>query len=180
SCRGSRGRSPSRCPRRRRRARASRRARRQPRRAWQPAPSPVQRPAPAGQSWPRPLYPPRRHRKPPAGRVAGGHCWPPAPYDPHGQVSLHAAQASDNVPARYDPVRLRRPTTPLTGRGGPVGLGVHLSVTTAVPATEVTSVAEAAPAAVVTTAPTGLRRPLRPLADGSRPPTPRGQLAPFF
>src|SRR6516165_1885556 len=37
--------------------RASRRARRQPRRAWQPAPSPVQRPVPEGQSWSRPTSP---------------------------------------------------------------------------------------------------------------------------
>jgi hypothetical protein len=41
------------------------------------------------------------------------------------------------------------------------------------------SVAEAAPATVITTAPTYLRRPLRRLADGSRPPTPRGSLPPF-
>src|SRR5262245_25016378 len=58
---------------------------------------------------------------------------------------MQAAQASNNVPARYDPVRLRRPTTPLTGRGHPIGLG-DLSVTAAEPATEVTSVAAGAPA----------------------------------
>jgi len=92
---------------------------------------------------------------------------------------MHAAQASDNVPARYDPARFHRPTTPLTGRGGPIGLGVHLGVTAAVPAAEVTSVAAVAPARAVTTPPTDLHHSLRRLADGSRPPTPRGSLPPF-
>ena len=87
---------------------------------------------------------------------------------------MQAAQASNNVPARYDPVRLRRPTTPLTGHGCPIGLGVHLSVTTAEPATEMSSVAAVAPARVVTTPPTYLHHSLRRLADGSRPPTPEG------
>ncbi len=41
------------------------------------------------------------------------------------------------------------------------------------------SVAEAAPARAIATLPTYLRRPLRRLADGSRPPTPRGSLHPF-
>jgi hypothetical protein len=59
---------------------------------------------------------------------------------------MQAAQASNNVPARYDPARLRRPTTPLTGRGRPMGLGVHLSVTAAEPAPEMTAVVAAAPA----------------------------------
>src|SRR5262249_10842431 len=68
---------------------------------------------------------------------------------------------------------------PLRDAVAPLVLGVHRGVTAAVPATEVTSVAEAAPAAAVTTAPTVLRRPLRRLADGSRPPTPRGILPPF-
>src|SRR5215204_5321358 len=49
---------------------------------------------------------------------------------------MHAAQALNDVPARYDPARLRRPTTPLPGRGCPLGLGAHLSITEAVPATE--------------------------------------------
>src|SRR5262245_55358242 len=64
---------------------------------------------------------------------------------------MHAAQALNDVPTRYDPARLRRPTTPLTGRGCPIGLGVRLSVPQAVPATEMTSVAGAAPARVVAT-----------------------------
>ena len=92
---------------------------------------------------------------------------------------MQAAQASNNAPARYDPVRLHRPTTPLPGHGCPNGLGVNLSVTTAVPATEMTSVAAVAPAKVVATLPTVLHHSLRRLADGSRPPTPEGSLAPF-
>src|SRR5262249_9571459 len=66
-----------------------------------------------------------------------------------------------------------------TGRGCLIGLEVSLSVTAAVPATEMTSVAEAAPATALTAAPTYLRRPLRRLADGSRPPTPQGSLPAF-
>ena len=41
------------------------------------------------------------------------------------------------------------------------------------------SVAEAAPARIVTIPPTFLHCPLRRLADGSRPPTPRGSPPPF-
>jgi len=92
---------------------------------------------------------------------------------------MQAAQASNNVPARYDPARLRRPTTPLPGRGRPIGLGADLSVTAAVPATEMSSVAAVAPARAVTTPPTFLHHSLRRLADGSRPPTPEGSLPPF-
>jgi hypothetical protein len=92
---------------------------------------------------------------------------------------MHAAQAWNNVPARYDQARLRRPTTPLTGRGCLIGLEVNLGVTTAVPATEMTSMAEAAPAKVLTTSPTVLRRLLRRFADDSRPSTPEGSLPPF-
>src|SRR5262249_5033253 len=92
---------------------------------------------------------------------------------------MHAAQASDNVPARYDRARLRRPTTPLPRRGRPIGLGADLSVTAAEPATEMTSVAAVAPARAVTTPPTYLQHCLRRLADGSRPPTPEGSLPPF-
>src|SRR5262249_44387679 len=92
---------------------------------------------------------------------------------------MHTAQASINVPARYDPARLRRPTTPLTGRGRPIGLGDDLSVTAAVPATEMSSVAAVAPARVITAPPPVLHHSLRRLADGSRPPTPEGSLPPF-
>ena len=92
---------------------------------------------------------------------------------------MQATQASNDVPARHDPARLRRPTTPLTGRGHPIGLGADLSVTTAEPATEVIPVAAGAPARVVTTPPTDLLPSLRRLADGSRPPTPEGSLLPF-
>jgi len=59
---------------------------------------------------------------------------------------------------------------------GPIGLGVHLGVTTTVPTTEV---AEAAPARIVTIPPTVLHCPLRRLADGSRPLTLRGSRLAF-
>jgi hypothetical protein len=95
------------------------------------------------------------------------------------KLSPHTAQASGNVPARYDPARLRRPTTPLTERGSPLGLGANLSVTAAEPATELTTVAAVAPATALATAPTVLHHSLRRLADGSRPPTPEGSLPPF-
>ena len=49
---------------------------------------------------------------------------------------MHPAQASNNASAGSDRVRLRRPTTPLTRRGRPIGLGVNLDGTTAEPATE--------------------------------------------
>jgi hypothetical protein len=92
---------------------------------------------------------------------------------------MQAAQASNNVPARYDPAWLRHPTTPLAGRGCPIGLGVNLSVTEAGPATEMISVAAVAPAKVVATSPTVLHHSLRRLADGSRPPTPEGSQPAF-
>jgi hypothetical protein len=92
---------------------------------------------------------------------------------------MHAAQASDNVPARYDRARLRRPTTPLPGRGRPIGLEADLSVTAAEPATEMPSVAAGAPARAVAILPTYLHHCLRRLADGSRPPTPEGSLPSF-
>jgi len=67
----------------------------------------------------------------------------------------------------------------MTGRGGPIGLGVHLSVTAAGPATDMTSVAAVAPAKVIATSPTVLRHSPRRLTDGSRPPTPEGSQPPF-
>ena len=81
-------------------------------------------------------------------------------------LSMHTAQASDNAPFSKHAV-------------GPIGLGVHLSVTAAVPATEMSSVAAGAPARVITTPPTYLHPSLRRLADGSRPPTPEGSRPPF-
>ena len=69
--------------------------------------------------------------------------------------------------------------TPSGGRGCPIGLGVNLNVTETEPATEMTSVAGTAPAGVLATPPTYLRRPLRRFADGSRPPTPEGSLHGF-
>jgi hypothetical protein len=62
----------------------------------------------------------------------------------------------------------------LTARGCPIGLGANLDVITAGPATELPTVAGAAPATTVTVAPTVLLCPLRRLADGSRPPLPEG------
>jgi hypothetical protein len=61
----------------------------------------------------------------------------PSPQNCTGAISTHAAQALNNAPARYDRAQLRRPTTPLTGRGRPIGLGVNLDVTAAGPATEI-------------------------------------------
>ena len=55
---------------------------------------------------------------------------------PRRTLSTHPAQASDNAPAGYDRARFHRPTTPLTRRGRPIGLGVNLDGTTAEPATE--------------------------------------------
>ena len=49
---------------------------------------------------------------------------------------MHPAQASDNAPAWHDRARFHRPTTPLTRRGLPIGLGVNLDGTAAEPATE--------------------------------------------
>jgi hypothetical protein len=46
------------------------------------------------------------------------------------------AQASDNAPAWHDRARFHRPTTPLTERGRPIGLGVNLDGTSTEPATE--------------------------------------------
>src|SRR5215469_7554998 len=61
----------------------------------------------------------------------------PSPQNCTGAVSTHAAQALNNAPARYDRAQLRRPTTPLTGRGRPIGLGVNLDGTATGPATEI-------------------------------------------
>jgi hypothetical protein len=93
---------------------------------------------------------------------------------------MQAAQALNNVPARYDRARFHRPTTPLPRRGCPIGLGVNLDVTVPVPATEMSvAVAGAAPAWIVAIPPTDLLCPLRRLADGSRPSTPEGSRPAF-
>src|SRR3954447_24456075 len=99
-----------------------------------------------------------------------------SPQNCTGAISTHAAQALNNAPARYDRARFHRPTTPLTRRGCPMGLGVNLDVTVPVPATETSvAVAGAAPAWIVAIPPTDLLCPLRRLADGSRASqTPRG------
>src|SRR5207248_10897936 len=59
-----------------------------------------------------------------------------SPQNGTGAISTHAAQALNNVPARYDRVRFHRPTTPPPRRGCPIGLGVNLDVTVPVPVTE--------------------------------------------
>jgi len=102
-----------------------------------------------------------------AGRVAGRHYYLPAPSEPDVLVSSHPAQALDNVPA------VRRT------RWLPIGLGVHLDVTAAEPATDMTSVAAVAPAEILATSPTFLHHSLRRLANHSRPPTPEGSLPAF-
>src|SRR6516165_8891896 len=76
-------------------------------------------------------------------------------------LSMHTAQASDNAPFSKHAV-------------SPIGLGVHLSVTATGPATELSSVVQAAPAEVIVTSPTVLLCLLRRLTDGSRSPTPEG------
>src|SRR6516164_9468909 len=99
------------------------------------------------------------------GRVARGDHSPPPP---------------QNCTGKFPCMQLKpRTTRPCQTRGCPIGLGGNLGVTTAEPATEMTSVAGVAPARTLTIPPTYLRRPLRRLADGSRPPTPRGSLPPF-
>jgi hypothetical protein len=60
-----------------------------------------------------------------------------------------------------------------------IGLGANLDVTEAEPATEMISVAQAAPAEVVATTPTDLRRLPGRFAALSRPPTPQGSLPAF-
>ena len=64
--------------------------------------------------------------------------------------------------------------TPSTGRGCLIGLENNLGVTTAEPATEMSSVAAVAPAKAIAASPSYLQHSLRRLADGSRPPTPEG------
>ena len=95
---------------------------------------------------------------------------------PRRTLSTHAAQALKNAPARYDRAQLRWPTTPLTGRGCPIGLGVNLDGTATGPATEIggdrTSEDRTIP-------PTDLLCPPHRLAVGSRPSTPEGSQPAF-
>jgi hypothetical protein len=93
---------------------------------------------------------------------------------------MHTAQALNNVPARYDQARLRRPTTPLTGRGCPIGLGVNLDVTTPVPATEmIINGGGDRTSGIIAIPPTDLLCPLRRFAVDSRPSTPEGSQPAF-
>ena len=82
----------------------------------------------------------------PAGRVRRCCRQHPLPSELHGHLSTHAAQALNNAPARYDRAGSAGPRHPLRDAVCPIGLGVNLDVTAAVPATEMTSVAGAAPA----------------------------------
>ena len=88
---------------------------------------------------------------------------------------MQAAHASNNVPARYDPARLRRPTTPLPRRGRPIGLGVDLDGTTAEPATE----DRRRPHLRTLPSETDLLCLPNRLAVGSCPPTPEGSRLAF-
>src|SRR3954447_10025571 len=88
---------------------------------------------------------------------------------------MHPAQASDNAPAWHDRARFHRPTTPLTRRGCPIGLGAHLDVTTPVPVTE----DRRGPHRRALPPATDLLCPPSRLAVGSRPPTPGGSQPAF-
>jgi hypothetical protein len=95
------------------------------------------------------------------------------------EVLLPAPPPLRTVRAPFDAYSSSIRQRSFTERGYPIGLGVNLSVTTTVPATELTSVAQAAPAEVIATSPTVLLCLLRRLADGSRPPTPEGSRPAF-
>src|SRR4051812_17053104 len=88
---------------------------------------------------------------------------------------MHPAQASNNASAGSDRGRLRRPTTPPTRRGLPIGLGVNLDGTTAGPATE----DRRRPHLRTLPSETDLPCPPSRLAVGSRPPTPEGSQPAF-
>src|SRR3954463_3365443 len=98
-------------------------------------------------------------------RVRRCCCQHPLPSELHGR---HFDACSSSIRQRFLPVR-----------GCPIGLGVNLSVTATGPATELTSVAQAAPAEVIATSPTVLLCLLRRLADGLRPLTPEGSRPAF-
>src|SRR3954470_9407219 len=94
---------------------------------------------------------------------------------PRRTLSMHPAQASDNAPAWHDRARFHRPTTPLTGRGCPIGLGANLDVTTPVPVTK----DRGGPHRWALPPASDLLCPPSRLAVGSRPPTPGGSQPAF-
>src|SRR5262249_27070438 len=94
---------------------------------------------------------------------------------PRRTLSTHPAQASNNASAWHDRARFHRPTTPLTRRGLPIGLGVDLDVTAPVPVTE----DRRGPHHWALPPVTDLLCPPSRLAVGSRPPTPGGSQPAF-
>jgi hypothetical protein len=106
-----------------------------------------------------------RGRTHPLCRVRRCCCQHPLPSELHGR---HFDACSSSIRQRF-----------LPERGCPIGLGVNLSVTATGPATELTSVAQAAPAEVIATSPTVLLCLLRRLTDGLRPLTPEGSRPAF-
>ena len=95
-------------------------------------------------------------------------------------VSRHTARASDNALARYDPARLRRPTTPLRQDAvAPLALGSTWALLAAGPATDVTSDGGSSTSERALRPRHHLHHCLRRLADASRPPTPQGSLHAF-
>jgi hypothetical protein len=95
------------------------------------------------------------------------------------EVLLPAPPPLRTVQASFDAYSSSIRQRFLPERGCPIGLGVNLSVTATGPATELTSVVQAAPAEVIATSPTVRLCLLRRLADGSRPPTPEGSRPAF-
>ncbi len=95
------------------------------------------------------------------------------------EVLLPAPPLLRTVQASFDAYSSSIRQRFLPERGWPIGLGVNLSVTATGPATELTSVVQAAPAEVIATSPTVLLCLHRRLADGSRPPTPEGSRPAF-
>jgi hypothetical protein len=111
----------------------------------------------------------------PLGRVRRRGCPRPLPSEPYVHLSAPTAPASNNASAWHDRARFHRPTTPLTRRGLPIGLGVNLDGTTTEPVTEDRRRPH------LRTLPSETDRLCLPsrLAAGSRPPTPGGSRLAF-